>query len=82
MLQHLLEPVGESHHDVECGQGEHEVKEGPRVSHLVLLVVVNVLTAALGVPAGRAASVPGVLDKQLIASGQLGSLKLVTKLKI
>ena len=27
-------PVGEGHHDVECGQGEHHMEERPAVSHL------------------------------------------------
>ena len=32
-------PVGEGHHDIEGGEGEHEVEEAPAVVHPVVLVV-------------------------------------------
>ena len=32
-------PVGEGHHDVESGKGEHEVEEAPAVVHPVILIV-------------------------------------------
>ena len=32
-------PVGEGHHDVEGGEGKHEVEEAPAVVHPVVLVV-------------------------------------------
>lgn len=40
------EPVGEGHHDVECGQAEHDVEEGPRVGNALILVVPHVVALA------------------------------------
>ena len=48
---YLRVPVGERHHDVEGGQGEHQVEEGPAVGHRVLLVVPDTGLLPLGAAA-------------------------------
>lgn len=40
-------PVGEGHHHIEGGQGQHEVEEGVAVGHCVLLVVPHMLLTLL-----------------------------------
>ena len=35
-----LVPVGQSHHDIEGGQGEHQVEQGPRVGNLYKQIIV------------------------------------------
>lgn len=40
-------PVGEGHHHVEGGQGQHEVEEGVTVGHCVFLIVPHMLLTLL-----------------------------------
>ena len=61
-------PVGQGHHHVERGEGEHGVEEGPVVAHAVLLVPVGVGRLGVGGLIG------GLGEGDLVRHGEPGRL--------